>query len=216
MASPKDIFKAWTSKLPVDQEWYQERLKKCGGCKFMSANATTKPESTSDKLLDKLWGIMDKDFCTLCGCPVAQKASLKHEICALGDRGGIPEWGALEILTQLNSDAVKVLHVEGQEYSLQFSEAPTVWLGKVDKELVEFAIDLEHKEGYTFRSVVPSCGCTVPQVEKVSENVNRINIKLSTAGFNKGVVTSKSLTINYTTPNTKTKTLVIRCKLEKI
>lgn len=73
-----DIKDAWTNEVPVNEDFYKERLNKCFSCEHNTLNGGRGNllTSTLTKTIDNGLGV-----CSLCSCPVYRKAAVKRQEC---------------------------------------------------------------------------------------------------------------------------------------
>lgn len=83
---------SYIKKLPKEQDWYKDRLEKCLSCPMNTKNGAEVKgilKNTAKVLVDEEFG-----QCSLCGCPVERKCSVKAEKCPKNP----PEWEPLEVV----------------------------------------------------------------------------------------------------------------------
>lgn len=73
-------------------EWYVDRISKCGICPYNSKNVKNRKS-----IWYKMWNILNfkKPFCTICGCEIKAKASEELENCSLYELNKEPKWKSL-------------------------------------------------------------------------------------------------------------------------
>jgi len=86
MAKIVDIIKLKLKNKEDLGQWYKDRLEVCNTCPFNSKNKERK-----NILL--AWLSLNKDFCTVCGCTLVDKASGEFEECPKGKWRDIEEYG---------------------------------------------------------------------------------------------------------------------------
>jgi hypothetical protein len=187
MASIKNIIKAYTSELPENQEWYQNRLSICKVCPYNSANGGA--ESTLSKVVEF---VTNSDTCGACGCVITKKASVKEETCGLvyKPEWGKPKWNALAAASGANvsleslDDTVKITGTK-EGFILDF--------GDVKEDVVDYSFIT--KSPMAFKNITSTCGCSVP--EAITEgSITKISVRISTTKFADGV-NKKTLYLNY-------------------
>lgn len=80
---------SYVKPLPKDEDWFKDRIKKCLECPLNTKNGA-ELDSAKKKVATVL---VNEEYgqCSLCGCPVERKASLKDEECPDNPR----KWGSL-------------------------------------------------------------------------------------------------------------------------
>ena len=194
----KTIIEAFTEKLPVNEDWYKERLEACLGCEFNSDNIDKKdlsfPQKTQIATL-----CSNSRMCTACGCCLDEKLSRKTETCGLKEKGLDPKWKALKAETSNTSN----LDIEIKDKSAEniFIDTKTnkfiVELGEVSELVKEVKILISKEGGLKITKMKPACSCTVPKQEQLDEDTVYTVVKINTSSFSKGGSFNKGLTISY-------------------
>jgi hypothetical protein len=196
----RNIADAFLHPLPIEEKWYQDRLKICTDCPLNSDNCTEEQLSDMQKFRkNNISGCPEKRFCTACGCCIDRKAAVKIEQCGAVDIGKEPKWAAIEIEDKNNKDffvenrtpELSKLSKVGGLYVLDF--------GYVGSGKVETTVEIEYPEGTKFTNIIPSCGCTVANIEYVDNTHIRFPLKISTVNFKAGAVTEKAITVSFMT-----------------
>lgn len=170
-----DILKSYTNDLPVNQDWYKDRLDKCLECPLNTKNgASLKPWM---KVVEKT--VVNKEFgqCSLCGCPTERKTSLKNESCpdepsrwesiqteATKGKGLISDLFRIEAKRGIKSINVRngVFEIEGiDSESALFLELNVFTL--FDGKSIKFN---------------PSCSCTTGFITKIDDNHYQLKVKI--------------------------------------
>jgi hypothetical protein len=154
------------SNLP---DWYQERLKICGGCPLNSVNYNTQtiPEKVRFGSLATL--NTGKPFCWECGCKITAKASLPESEC-----GGKPRrWKSimegetvldieqLEYVVENKSpDKVQMTYRNG-EFELDFGD-----LEYLEDTKIKVLVTPKTEEDFINLRLASECGCTTFDVER--------------------------------------------------
>lgn len=217
----KTILDAFRNELPIDEEWFQDRLDQCNSCEFNSKNTPEEKLSVEDKVKIGTGVCDNKEHCTLCGCCVYRKASQKVESCALSDKsysdkallkkgfnpattnaeekGLISKWNSIAVETRAN----KELNISSESKSVEkiyldaSGKVYNVQLKETSEDLITFTLRVEMKGGLKISSVKPGCSCTVPVQKVIDSNTIDLEVKLSTKGFSKNAQFSRNITINY-------------------
>lgn len=191
----KTIAKAILSEKPVDEKWYQDRIKTCEGCEYNSDNIAEDDKTILQKLR---LNVNSSRYCTACLCFIDDKCAVKTEVCgrvALNPPR-TPLWDAIEIESSHN-DGVKIenltpnttkLSASGNEYLFDF--------GVTTEATIVCEFKVTRSKGLKILSVEPACGCTVPTVSSLSSKSSKLGIKISTIAFKEGV-NEKTLKIRY-------------------
>jgi hypothetical protein len=183
----KNIAKAYTNSLPVDEGWYISRLSKCVDCEFNS-NKVEYNSLTAMQKVQKTTNVCSSNgFCTICSCCVDRKASVKSEVCALVKNGKDPRWDAIEV-EGLTGFAVENIT---KNYKLGFEEGIyQIDFGKREDVVLEFSFKIiTNNSKYSYSHVNTSCSCTSSNVESMEDGNKVFDMKLSTKGFPKGLTT---------------------------
>jgi hypothetical protein len=208
----RNIADAFLHPLPIDEKWYQDRLKICTDCPLNSDNCTEEQLTDMQKFRkNTVSGCPEKRFCTACGCCIDRKAAVKVEQCGAVDLGEKPKWTAIEIEDKNNKDffienltpELSNLYKAGGLYYIDF--------GYVENGKVETTIQVEYPTGTKFTNIIPSCGCTVANIEHVDDTHVRFPIRVSTVNFKTGTVIEKAITVSFSTGNL---TKVVNLKLK--
>lgn len=194
----RNIADAFLHPLPIGEEWYEERLKICSSCELNSDNCDDKKLTLFQELRKNVIDICpEKRFCTACGCCIDRKAAVKVEECGAVELKQQPKWHALEIedknnkgfiVENLSSDSVHLSRKNGL-YILDF--------GYVEKGQVLALIGIEYFKDAKLVNIIPSCGCTVVNIEHSSESYLKLPIRVSTLNFKSERMTEKSLTVSF-------------------
>lgn len=160
---------AKTSKKENMPDWYYSRLQKCIVCDHNSGN--------KDKLtmVDRLRisHNFGKNSCLVCSCGISDKCSDPIESCPIN------KWTAQDLqmgndmykITNLSEDKV-TMEKQGIFYELDYGEIKH----ESDSEIT-LNIELTGAKDHTVKS---SCGCTVPTVTKVGEDLYPLKISYDT------------------------------------
>ena len=189
----KTIVNAYLQELPTGEKWYEDRLKICTGCKYNSENVENK---TFGQKLREGAGF-DSRYCTACKCPIDVKASVKTEQCGAVELGMEPFWVALELDDNINKGVsitnlapeVALLRRDVNRYYLDAAET--------SEKVVEFRFRIFTPLGYSYKSAVAGCSCTVAKADVVDENNLDFNVRISTLNFREDVVTEKNVQFHY-------------------
>lgn len=89
MSNAIDKLTSYIKPLPKDEDWFKDRISKCLECPLNTKNGA-QLDSAKKKVATVL---VNEEYgqCSLCGCPVERKASLKDEECP----DNPPKWGSL-------------------------------------------------------------------------------------------------------------------------
>lgn len=205
------IKKAFTEDLPIDEDWYKERIEACLKCPHNSDNVSEKDKGLAFKATELSRGAIcsQKHWCTLCTCCLEEKCSQKSEYCAKQDKGEKPEWIALEAYSPIDENIS--VSLQDNNYSLKHTSEDIVIDMGITKENVErFDFIVSRPASYKYLSVKASCGCTVPTVEDISKTEQKVSVSLSTLGFTKNVVQTKSITFTFNECTFKVKLKIIK------
>lgn len=182
----KNIAKAYTNALPVNEDWYIDRLSKCTSCEFNSNKVLYNSLTAMQKVQITTGICSDNGFCTICSCCVDRKASVKSEVCALAKSGKEPKWDTIEVGGLINFTVENIT----KNYKLGFDEnIYQIDFGKSEDTVIEFSFMINtNSSKYTYSHINTSCSCTSSNV--VDLNGNKVfEMKLSTKGFPKGLTT---------------------------
>ena len=161
---------------PVE-DWHKERLDKCNLCEFNTKNK--KDLKVSDLAMISL--NLGKDTCSLCGCGVEDKTSVKSEACALENatNQGEPKWNRIEILTS-NTDKIDIENLSTDNVNIDLINSNVnIFLGDIEKNK-EYTFDLKIKpKKGTLKNLnlEPSCTCTSTGIKKDKDGNYEVGIK---------------------------------------
>lgn len=206
----KTILQAYTEELPVNEKWFQERVKICEGCELNSDNVPEEKRDIAYKLKAATVGnglCSKKRWCTACGCCIDEKASRKEVACGLADIGQAPKWPKLSFESKSDSRINLIVSEEsGDKYSAEevFGD---IYLnfGEISKDVVDFRFRVFHPKSYAFVTTRVSCGCTVAEVQTIDENHIEVSGRVSTVGFNTKTATVKGIQIDFDKGSTTVK-----------
>lgn len=202
----KNIGDAFLNELPVNEDWYQERLKICSGCEYNSDNIPKE----SKTLVQKIRGVAnvcpEVRWCTLCGCCIDRKAAVPGEICGIysdkkmKEQGVKPKWMPISISNI--DEKISVIKPDDESYILKregdFFE---INLGDCKGDVVEFNYEMIVPENFEIKSINAACGCTHPQVEKIDSGHFNFNVRISLKQLIKNTISSKTANIIFINSN---------------
>lgn len=191
----KNIAKAYSNKDPVEESWYQDRLKICKECPLFSENIPEEDLKIKHKLTIKSLG----SVCTACGCPVRKKAGVKSEECGRVEIGKKPLWEAIEQTSKLDKN-LKFINLDHNNLSMKVGKR-TVALSMTsnkDDKVADFYFLIERKNGFDYKRYSAGCGCTTSEPEKIDKNTYKFSIRVSLKNFKSHMEEyNKSMTIYY-------------------
>jgi hypothetical protein len=208
------IHEAWTHDLPVGEDWYEKRLEACRTCPLMSANVEKK--SIVQNIRESIGGIFKDDHCTICGCPIARKASVKAESCA--DENN-KKWDALAVGVSSNKNAIFAVEKIETAHNYEIIEelgSQVLELDASEKDVLQFSFKVQPPEGVKYLRHTASCSCTVPKVRIETDGSLIFEVKVSQVNFTPGIRNRKNVAIYYEVGNSE-HMLVVRftCKKKK-
>jgi hypothetical protein len=208
----KTILKAYTEDIPVNEPWFQDRIKICESCEFNSDNVAPEDKDLKYKLREKVSSICVKNrWCRACGCCIDEKASRKEVACGLTELKMAPKWPALE--AESPTDRKLAVITDGQQPYTITEELGFIYLdfGKVASDVVDFDFNIFAPTSYEFVSAKPVCGCTAASIEDVDPNHKKFSMRISTVAFSKSIVTVKSMLVEY-----KQGSVTVRFRMQKV
>ena len=194
----KTIANAFIEPLPKGEDWYEARLKICGGCEYNTANIASDKLSIADKI-KKASGLCDNgNHCKACGCCIERKCATKSENCGMIELGETPKWTALDVESFVNkgisiinlSPGISSLKAEKAAFSLTFENV------KDNKLDFRFQVHRNYSK-LKIKNYRPSCSCiSVNSMENVDVNTYEFDVSVSTTGFRDGI-NERKLFISY-------------------
>lgn len=190
------IYRAFFGKTTIDKDIWNQRLEACNSCPFNSRNATEL--SKFNKLRSFL---MEKPYCTICGCFIKEKTSSETEVCALYEQGEKPKWNRikLEIIKPNEMNIInktpELVNVDVSQdvYKINFGEVKRSALKDIQFELTAS----DNTKSFLIRSISPGCGgCNKVRFEKVADKT--YNVTVITYWDRLRGNFSKTLTVDYT------------------
>lgn len=208
----KTIVKAFSEDLPVEEEWYRERLTACDTCEWNSKNKDVNSLLTKTKESTICKGT---SVCTACGCCIAQKASVKSEVCGMKEKGLEPKWGAIEVEGKVDS-RIKVENKTVGSDEFFVDGAGAFVLETSSKEVsVPFKFRVDGGELFNIRTLTNTCSCTSSGVEETTQGNYYVYMNISTNSLQIGVPSTKIVKAKYTIGKEKEKDLIFKLKITK-
>lgn len=212
----KAIASSFVAPLPKDESWYQERLKSCDTCEKNSDNVPKEHLSVMEEIKINFTPCPEKRVCTACGCCIDRKAAVKTEVCGLKELGLEPKWHALSVESPTNSGIslesltpnVGSLFMEG--FTFIVDVPPT------SEELVVYEFIMRRKGGLKFKDFQAPCSCTVPSVKVIDKESVKMEAKISTKSFKKGLNERSLVLYYYQGGNSGVGSVSVKFKIKKI
>lgn len=208
----KTIVKAFSEDLPVEQEWYRDRLAECDTCEYNSKNIENNSILTKTKENTICRGT---SVCDACGCCIAQKASVKSEVCGMAEKGLTPKWEALEIENTVDKNIVVENLTEGSDKFYVDDTGMYVVELSTPELTAPFSFIVDGGKGLNIRTLVNTCSCTSSGVNELSQGRYEVHMTVSTKNFTKGQPTNKTVVAKYTIGKGKEKDLRFKFKITK-
>lgn len=202
-------------ELPVNEKWYQDRVKICDTCEFNSDNVPESKRGTMhfvhESKCKMASGGKEFRFCTACTCCIDRKAAIKRAQCGMTSIGKEPLWDALEVFSVDNSN-VSITKAGERDYTITSDKtAFTLDFGEVSEDVLDFKFVAFVPTRHKYFSSRATCDCTVGESVSVDEARREFSMRISTLSFNTGAPTTRTFYIDYTQ-----KTVVVKFKLQKI
>lgn len=215
----KTIAKSFLEPLPEGEDWYEDRLKICGGCPHNSVNKTdlTLAEKLNiNKLLKQ--GICDNgNHCTACGCCIERKCATKSEECGLVKLDLEPKWGALEVPSTINK-GISIINLSPEISSVVAEKTTfTYTFDNIDVKKLEFKFQLKsERTPFKIKTYRYGCSCTsIDSMEKTDDKTYDFEVSVSTNGFRKGLNERKMYIVYFERGDT-TKEIMITLKINTL
>ena len=194
----RTILQAFTSTIPVDEPWFQERLEACEGCEYNSDNKEESELSFTEKTKINL-ACSEGSMCTACGCCLHEKLGQKIEDCGLIKIGETPKWRALASETSSVKDLdLEILNKTAESVDIELSQKAFVLrVGDVSETVKHIELKVTREAGLKISSIKATCGCTVPNYEMIDDKSAKLNVKVDTSRFTKDQRFEKHVTISY-------------------
>jgi hypothetical protein len=194
----KTIAESFINKLPLEEEWYQNRLDICAVCPKNTDNM----EFLSGDLKVKTRVLCPETrACSACGCCIDRKASVKSEVCGLVEIGEEPKWSAIEIESKKDKN-LKVENLRLNEITMSVND-----LGQyeavvsTDKPKIDFEFKLTRGNKIEVREVVKTCSCTSSDTIENPDGTTNVIFTISTKGFTQNKQVSKTIVVKYIVNN---------------
>lgn len=164
----KTIYRAFFNPKGIDKEEWQKRMEICDTCIFNSKNAElTGFSSLRAKLIEK-------PFCTQCGCQIYEKTSSETEACGLESQKQYPKWNRILVETTNRRDMNLVNKtIDFANVTLDNGDF-VIDVGEVNRRntktiLVGLLSDTA-EQGFKINRVASSCSaCLKAKAQRVSE-----------------------------------------------
>lgn len=215
----KTIVQAFTTENPVNEKWYQDRMKICAGCEYNSDNIKDTKEGFVDKVKaeakDKICG--GKPHCTACGCCIDKKAGEDTETCGLKEIGLEPKWYAFRLETSDSKD-LNVINESPEIGQIDLDITGSFFkfnIGETSLNTVPINLILERTKGLTITKLKAACGCTAVKGDVLNNTQTRISLKLSTTKFGNNSRFEKNVTVSYKQQSI-TKSVIIKLIGKKV
>lgn len=212
MAKISTIAKSFIQPLPVDEDWYQKRRTACDSCEYNTLNMSSDQISFTDKLKEKT-GVCPVGACSICGCCVDRKASVKTEMCALAQKNQTPKWEALEFESKKDTK-VSCINLSEDKATLSLEANMFVMDVHDFDPLIEIKFQVKRSGRLDYKTIIIPCSCTVPQISVIDKETIEVTAKISTLKFREGL-NEKSLSIQYWTGNNKYTDTTVKFKIIK-
>lgn len=191
-----NIVKGFTTKKPIGQEWYDERMKICGDCPLNTLNMETKDISLIHMTQSKTF-CHGGGVCTACGCCIAEKAVVKEEQCGRVKIGQSPLWDKIE--DSINLDPfVRLRTLSPSDVMLDFiNKKPRIKkvYNPETEPKVTIKLLLTDKRGLNITKVEAGCSCTASSVRRLSNVQTEVTLDISTKNFSLDV-NERSVTVH--------------------
>lgn len=195
----RTIIRAFFGKKTIDATVWNDRLEICKTCPLNSKNANKL--STFNKIRSFL---INKPYCTLCGCFIYEKTSCETEVCSLYEQGEQPKWNRIK-LEIIKPNEMNIINKTPELINIDVIEdVYTINFGSVKRSLlkdIKFEImPSDNTKAFSIRSITPGCGgCTKVRFNKVSDSSYDVTVitywDRLRGNFN------KSLTVDYNIGN---------------
>lgn len=208
----KTIVKAFSEDLPVEEDWFRERLSACDTCEWNSANKSDNTILTKTK---EATICKNTSVCTACGCCIAQKASVKSETCGMQDKGLEPKWRAIEVEGSVDSRIKVENKTEG--HSEFFAEKTGAFVTAIESSEVSvpFHFIVDGGKKFNIRTLTNTCSCTSSGVEEVSQGNYEVKMAVSTRSLKVGEPSTKIVKAKYTIGDEKEKEILFKLRITK-
>lgn len=184
------IINAFTEEIPVNEQWFIDRMNICRTCEYNSDNIDRENKNILTKIKDVIGA-----SCTACGCIIERKCSRMEESCGLVEKGLTPKWKNLAILTADKED-FNIYNNSPDKVSIKLNELKNwyeVDYGIINKKSnTDITLVLEGVKKINNASA--SCGCTKPELKKLGNNLTELKISLDLKSIYGNFV--KNVTLN--------------------
>lgn len=173
-----DIKDAWTREVPVNEQFYKDRVSKCFSCEHNTLNG-----GKGNLLASTLTSTVDNGLgvCSLCSCPVYRKASIKRQECPDNPK----RWEAIEteIRPNLKGSLNDMFDIEPLKNVISISKRDNRPVYDLICNDTESSLYLEFKVKLLFEGKVSSfrehCSCTKGFVEKVNNKEYIVKVSVT-------------------------------------
>ena len=215
----KNIFKAFTEKLPVEEKWYKDRLSICESCPFNSSNV--EKTSFETKTISKtVCG--GKSVCTACGCCTERKAAIKAETCGLVEKPewGQPRWDAIEIEGSKRDSNIIVECMKQEDHRYVYAPSEKQDSFEVSFASSENVVNIPFKisrtgKSFKVKQVSASCGCTASKTTENEDGTVDVKFSISLKKFDPGKTSVKTAKVVYLVGGREEKEIYFKFKITK-
>lgn len=202
-------------QLPVDEQWYKDRLSICQTCEFNSDNIPQEKRGAMHFVHESKCklasGNKEFRFCTACTCCIDRKAAIKRAECGMTSIGKAPLWTALELFSVDNSN-VSITKAGERDYSLTADRASFIFdFGDVVEDVLDFKFVVFVPTTSKYITSRATCDCTVGKSVEIDSARREFTMRLSTLHFGTERKTTRTFYIDY-----DNKTVVVKFVLQKI
>jgi hypothetical protein len=175
MSKINNIIEGFTNELPLNEDWWKNRMSICGSCEFNSLNGA---ELSVMCKTAKAIGCPSKEkgSCSKCCCCLEQKTSVKSEECPLG------KWKAMETV----SNQFKVTLKSIGEVKVQDKDI-VIEVGNITEDFLRLDFETNSvSKNLVYEGAKAGCSCTTtfPKELKRGRSYEH-SISISIASFGK-------------------------------
>ena len=174
MSKINNIIEGFTNELPINEDWWQKRMKICGRCEFNSLNGA---ELSMMCKTAKAIGCPSKEkgSCSKCCCCLEQKTAVKSEECPIG------KWKAMEIV----SNQFKVTLKSAGEVKNQ-DKGIVIDVGSISESYLNLTFETTSvSKNLVYEGAKAGCSCTTTlpkELKKGRSYEHSVNISISSFG----------------------------------
>ena len=194
----KTIAESFLNKLPVEEQWYKDRLEICRTC---PKNTDNMEDLSTDLRLKTKMLCPENRVCSACGCCIDRKAAVKSEVCGVVEVEEVPKWFPVEVKSKKDPNlVVENLRLGGYGMSLNDNAQYEV-VCETKEPKIDFVFRFKRGGSIQVREVVKTCSCTSSNVVHNDDGTADVTFTISTRSFKQNKEVTKTVVVKYIVNN---------------